>query len=366
MPATTLKPKTVCSSIMRKSKNIHIDTTTSIQDAIRVIDQNAMQIALVVDDNGRILGTVTDGDIRRAILKGCTLQEEASQIMNPDPVLAHKSDNRVNILALMRKTKIHHIPVVDDDRVVLGIETIDDILGSDRKDNTVVIMAGGLGSRLRPLTNDCPKPLLKIGDKPILETIMESFISYGFHNFFFSVCYMADMVESHFGDGADWGVNIQYIKEQEPLGTAGSLANIPGELQEPIIVMNGDLLTKLNFQSLLDFHNEHRSMATMCVREYDFQVPYGVVDVDGYEFRKIIEKPVHRFFVNAGIYVIDPQMIDHIPKNTCFDMPDLFSVAAENNLKSAVLPIREYWLDIGRLEDYERAKGEYVVVFDDK
>ncbi|WP_438810775.1 nucleotidyltransferase family protein [Pseudomonas laurentiana] len=220
-------------------------------------------------------------------------------------------------------------------------------------------MAGGLGERLRPLTENCPKPMLMIAGKPILECILESFIEQGFRNFFLSVNYLASVVRDHFGDGSKWGVNICYLQEHKRLGTAGALSLLPERPQDPILVMNGDLLTHARFDNLVQFHDEHDSLATMTVREYDFQVPYGVVRMDGAAIESIDEKPVHRFFVNAGIYAISPAALDLIPPETFYDMPTLFEDLIKARKSTAAFPLREYWLDIGQIEEFERAQHEW-------
>lgn len=243
------------------------------------------------------------------------------------------------------------------------MEALEDFLKPAPRDNAVVIMAGGLGTRLAPLTKDCPKPLLKVGSKPILETILESLISCSFRSFFFSVNYRADMIESYFGNGSKWGVSIRYLREEEPLGTAGALSLLPPVPDKPMIVINGDLLTSLNFAHLLQYHEEHGSSATMCIREYAYSIPYGVVDTDQHRFRGIREKPVHRTFVNAGIYVLESRLIAAIPPSTFTNMTVLFEQLASRGERVSVFPVQEYWLDIGRMDDYERANREYGEVF---
>lgn len=336
---------------------------TSIRDTIRVLDESAKQIVLVVNEGNRLLGTVTDGDIRRSILKGMSLEEPVQRIMNTDPTVAVVDEGRESILALMQRTRLHHLPLVDENHCVMGLETLDELIQLRARENQVVLMAGGLGNRLRPLTDECPKPMLKVGNKPLLETILENFIEYGFHRFYIAVNYMADVVKSYFGDGSRWGVDIKYLHEEQQLGTAGALSLLQDTPTEAILVMNGDLLTKVNFKQLLDFHYGHQAKATMCVREYDFQVPYGVVKIDGPRITSIDEKPIQRFFVNAGIYVLEPEALDLISPNSYFDMPTLFEKLIELKMESAVFPIREYWLDIGHLADYNRANGEYRDVF---
>lgn len=344
-------------------KEIMISPSTAILKAIEIIDAGAMKIALVVDENNCLLGTVTDGDIRRGILRGVALDEEVQNVMNPNPITARSTETKETVLAIMKLKRLHQIPIIDGQGCVVGIEILDNLLKSNFRENWVMLMAGGLGTRLRPLTDDAPKPLLKVGSKPILETIMDNFIEYGFRKFYLSVNYKAEMIEEYFGDGSRWGVEIRYIHEDKRMGTAGALGLLSEKPTQPLVVMNGDLLTKVNFQQLLDFHIEHRAQATMCVREYDFQVPYGVVKVDKLKLIGIDEKPIHKFFVNAGIYVLDPAALDLIPKNEFFDMPSLYQKLMDLNCETVVFPIREYWMDIGRKDDFERANGEFWEVF---
>lgn len=344
-------------------KEILVLPDVSIRDAIQLLDKSALQIVLVVNECHRLLGTVTDGDIRRGILKGLSLSDPIQAIMNSAPTVAKADESRDSILALMRQKYLHHIPLIDENHCVVGLETLDELIQSRKRGNWVVLMAGGLGSRLYPLTEDCPKPMLNVGNKPLLETILENFIEYGFRRFYISVNYMADMVKSHFGDGSRWGVEICYLQEVQKLGTAGALSLLPEKPSAALFVMNGDLLTKVNFSQLLDFHSSHSAQATMCVREYDFQVPYGVVKIDSHRVIGIDEKPVQRFFVNAGIYVLEPDILELIPANTYFDMPTLFEQLISQQKETAAFPIREYWLDIGYLADYEKANGEYRKIF---
>ncbi len=348
---------------MNRWQAARIAPDRTIHDAIRTIDEGAIRIALVVDAENRLLGTVTDGDIRRGILKGIALDGPVTHVMNPRPIMARVEESREKILETMKQTRLHQIPVVDGQGRLVTVEILDDLLQAHHRDNWVVLMAGGLGSRLRPLTEDCPKPLLKVGSKPLLEIILDNFLEYGFRKFYLSVNYKAEMVKDHFGDGSRWGIQIRYIHEDQRLGTAGALSLLPERPTLPVVVMNGDLLTKVNFQHLLDFHAEHDARATMCVREYDFQVPYGVVRIDNHRILSIDEKPVQRFFVNAGIYVLEPETLDCIPSSTCFDMPDLFLKLIGQNRETAVFPIREYWLDIGHIEDFARANGDFPEVF---
>jgi len=349
---------------MRKVKNITIRPDTTIRDALEAIDLGVMQIALIVDEENRLLGTITDGDIRRAILKGKGASDLIDGVYNTTPTKAYINQPKEDILQLAIINGIKQVPMVDDNGCLVGIEYIDDYLRKSEKPNTVVLMAGGLGTRLRPLTEHVPKPMLKVGTKPILETIIENFCSYGFRNFYLCVNYKSEVILNHFKDGFHMGANIRYIQETKRLGTAGALSLLPEISSEPLIVMNGDLLTNINFEHLLNYHLTADAVATMCVRSYDFQVPYGVVEMRGATIETIVEKPVHSFYVNAGIYVLNPQAISLIPTDTFFDMPDLFQKLIQTEQKICSFPIKGYWLDIGRSDDFNRANSEYEDVFD--
>lgn len=344
-------------------KRVLVSPSTPILTAIKIIDASSLQIALVVDESGRLLGTLTDGDVRRGILKGVPLTSSVEHIMNCQPVIARINEGRDCILETMKLKQIRQIPIVDESGYVVSLEILDEMIQSGEFENWVVLMAGGLGSRLRPLTNECPKPLLKVGSKPLLETILGNFIEYGFHKFYFSVNYKAEMIKEYFNDGSRWGSEIRYLQEDKSLGTAGALGLLPEKPAEPLLVMNGDLLTKVNFRSLLNFHIEHGAHGTMCVREYIFQIPYGVVRIDGHRLVRIDEKPAHHFFVNAGIYTLEPTVLDLIPQNTSFDMPALFDKMIEHNYETTVFPVREYWIDIGKMDDLKRANGDFKEVF---
>ncbi|HEY3308699.1 MAG TPA: nucleotidyltransferase family protein [Desulfuromonadaceae bacterium] len=349
---------------MKDWKNVLISTETSIRETIRIMDKGALKIALVVDPDHRLLGTVSDGDVRRGILKGFSLEDRVQLVMNLTPTVVAQNEGREKILTLMRKKQLYQIPVVDDAGILVGLEEIDTILAPPLLNNWVVLMAGGLGTRLKHLTKDIPKPLLKVGDKPILETILANFIEQGFSRFFISVNYKSELIEGHFGDGSRWGTRIEYLREDKKLGTAGALGLLPDKPTSPVLVMNGDVLTKINFQQLLDFHLEHKAVATMCVREYDFQVPYGVVKLDRHRIASIEEKPIQRFFVNAGIYVLEPEVLDLVPRDDYFDMPTLFEKLVDQQSETAVFPVREYWLDVGRMDDFDQAQGDFAKVFE--
>ncbi|QXH48305.1 nucleotidyltransferase family protein [Pseudomonas xanthosomatis] len=344
---------------MKNWKNIVVSPQASLREAILRIDASGIQMALVAEEDMRLVGLLTDGDVRRAILNGQDLDGPVAACMNPRPKTGSALLPRAEVLAMMRRFTFHHLPLVDEKGCLTGLATIDDFLGVEARDNWVVLMAGGLGSRLRPLTESCPKPLLAVGGKPILESILEGFLEHGFRRFFISVNYKAEMIMDYFGDGERWGARIEYLHENERLGTAGALSLLPEKPTAPLFVMNGDLITQANFAKILDFHEQHQATATMAVREYDFQVPYGVVNVEGVNITGIEEKPTHRFFVNGGIYVLSCEAVEAIPQHTFFDMPSLFQRLGGERKKTAAYPLREYWLDIGRLEEYERAQREW-------
>lgn len=339
--------------------NILLKADSTISEAIKVLEEEALRIALVVDEENRLIGTVTDGDIRRALIQQERLDTHVSKIMYKKPTTAMAKDSREAVLAVMRKKDLLQIPIIDEKGYLVGLETLQQLLEPKKLDNPVFLMAGGFGSRLRPLTNDTPKPLLKVGEKPILEKIIIQFSEYGFYNIFISTHYKAEQVRRYFGNGSRWGVNIEYIHEENPLGTAGSLGLLPKEkINQSIIMMNGDILTKVNLHQLLEYHLEQNCCATMCLREYDLQVPYGVVEQDKNFVTGIIEKPVHRLFVNAGIYVLSPKIISRVEKNVYLDMPVFLEKQILNGEKISAFPIHEYWLDIGRMEEFERANRE--------
>jgi dTDP-glucose pyrophosphorylase len=349
---------------MKSWENILIPTAATVREAIRVIDAGGLQLCLAVDGDGKLLGTVSDGDVRRAILRGVSLDAPAAEIMNRKPTVARLEDERDYLLATMRAKQLNRLPMVDDDNRLVGLETLDDLLERQSRDNLAVLMAGGLGERLLPLTEDCPKPLLKVGGRPILETILINLLDHGFQHFYISVNYKAEMIKDYFGDGSRWGTRIDYLEERDRMGTAGALALLPERPSAPFLVMNGDLLTKANFSHLLDFHATHQAAGTMCVREHTFQIPYGVVKLDRHRIRAIEEKPRRHYFFNAGIYVLAPQALDLIPRGAPFDMPSLFEKLLAAGHETAAFHLRDYWLDIGQPDDFAQAQGDFAAEFE--
>lgn len=348
---------------MNNLKKLLLSPDATIRRALEIIDSGSAKIALVADQDQKLLGTLTDGDLRRAILAGRSLDDSIASIYFRTPTTCGINDSKEKILQLAVANKLYQIPVVDGNGRVVGIAEVDDLLKPERRTNKVVLMAGGLGTRLSPLTDTTPKPMLHVGNKPILETIIENFAKYGYSEIILSVNYKSQMIQDYFGNGAAHGVNIEYVHEAKRMGTAGALTFIRDSLTEPFFVMNGDLLTNINFEHMHDYHISHDAAATMAVREYEFQVPYGVVNVFQGGIVSIEEKPTHKFFVSAGIYMLSPKALELVPDDEFFDMPTLFEKLISKGSNAVSFPVREYWLDIGRMSDYERANHEYGRIF---
>lgn len=345
-------------------KDCIVPPDQTILATIERLDAIAGKTILIVDGDGRLKGTATDGDIRRGILRGIRLDSPIEFVMNKTPWIARAGDDPNQILNVMRAASLRQIPLVDDNNRVVGLETIEELpRARSPKTNWVVLMAGGLGTRLQPLTERVPKPLLEVGGRPLLEIILETLIRANFRKFYISINYKAEMVKAHFGDGRRWNCEIRYLEEKNRMGTAGALGLIRERPDDPLLVMNGDLLTNLNFESLLDYHFEHKADLTISVREYDFEVPFGVVHIDHHRVLGISEKPVSRFLVNAGIYLLNPECLDLIPHDTMFDMTSLLELLLKSNRSVAAFPIREYWLDVGRWDDFNKANADIGMVF---
>jgi dTDP-glucose pyrophosphorylase len=328
----------------------------TLQQAIRNLDDTGLQIALVVSGENVLLGTITDGDIRRGLLRGLDLGSRIEQIMYREPLVVPPTLGRDTVLQLMQANRFHQLPVVDDARRVVGLHVWDELLAPSQRSNLMVIMAGGEGRRLRPHTEHCPKPLLKVGGKPMLEHIIERAKAEGFRNFVLSIHYLGNMIEDYFGDGSRWQVRIDYLRETSPLGTAGAIALLDPKPTLPIVVSNGDVLTDIRYDELLGFHLRHAAMATMAVRLYEWQNPFGVIHIKGLDIIGFEEKPVARSHINAGVYVLDPAALEVLTPGEQCDMPALFARLQERAGRTIVYPMHEPWLDVGRAVDLERAQ----------
>jgi len=344
---------------------LHLTVDSTLADTLKVIEQGKVKLALVINEQKQLLGTISDGDIRRAILAGMNLNCTIEEVYCKNPSVAHVGNTRDYMVNLCIKNQIHQVPILNEHGQVVKLEILDNLLSVKKYNNKVILMVGGLGKRLRPLTKDTPKPMLCIGGKPILQTIVEQLLRCGFFNIIMCVGYKSNIIQDFFGDGSNLGVNIEYIVENKRMGTAGALSLLSREQEPdlPFILMNGDLLTNIGFDSLMDFHMSNNGEATISVKEYDFQIPYGVVNLQKGLVSSIEEKPMHNFFVSAGIYVLNPSLISQINKDQYLDITTLFERLIKLNVAITTFPIAEYWLDIGRKEEYDRANLEYSGVF---
>jgi len=349
---------------MNDWKKVILKAKNTMKNAIEVLELEGQGIIMVANNQNKLIGTVTDGDIRRALMQEKDIDSPLEEIMHKNPTSISAEHSREEILLIMKQEGILQLPVVDENRVIIGLKSIKSSVEFDKRDNVVFLMAGGFGTRLKPLTDNIPKPLLLIGDKPILEIIIDQFIESGFHNFVISTHYKSKMVKEYFGDGSHWGVNIEYVCEEKPIGTAGALGLLRQNITKlPVIVMNGDLLTKVDFESFLNFHNKHAGEASICVREYKVEVPYGVVNSSKNKLTNIVEKPIHKHFVNAGIYIINPSILESLDGKTYLDMPDLLQNQIKKGFEVNVFPLHEYWLDIGQLDQLQKAKKDSKNIF---
>ncbi len=347
----------------RRFEHVLLPPETSILDTLRAIDTAALEIALIVDADRRLLGTVTDGDIRRGILRGVTLDGRIDQLMNRHPLTARPDTPDDELLFLMSRRSIKHLPIVDGQGRVVHLRRLQDLVARAPRPHQAVIMAGGLGKRLGALTRDTPKPLLPVGDRPILETIVRQLRRHGIVKIFLSVNYHADLIKAHFQRLSDLDTEIAFLEEKEFLGTAGSLSLLPEKPTTSLIVMNGDILCPVNISNLLDYHAAAGRALTLCTREFAFQIPYGVIVRQGAELVDIEEKPEQKILINAGIYVLEPRLLDLIPPATRLDMPDLIRQVARGQGGVACYPLSEFWLDIGQPGDYQEACARVSGVF---
>lgn len=328
---------------------------STLKDAISCLDRSSMQVAIVINGNGRLVGTLTDGDIRRGLLRGLELSSPVAGIIHRDPIVVPPQWGRDMVLQLMQANKVHQLPVVDDERRVVGLHVWDELLAPVRRPNVMVIMAGGRGRRLMPHTEICPKPMLPVRGKPMLQHIIERARSEGVHRFVLTVHYLGHMVESHFGDGRGFGVEIEYVREDRPLGTAGALSLLGSRPQDAFLVTNGDVLSDVHYGELLDYHHDQRAMATMAIRQHEWQHPFGVVRIQGVAIVGFEEKPVLRSHINAGIYVLEPAALAMLDFNEHCDMPALFARLQRSGERVVAYPIHEVWMDVGMPDDLLRA-----------
>jgi dTDP-glucose pyrophosphorylase/predicted transcriptional regulator len=330
----------------------------TLQAAIQNLNATSLQIVLVADDSGTLVGTITDGDIRRGLLRGSDLASQIGTIVFRDPLVVPPQLGRESVLQLMQANRLRQVPIVDEHRQLVGLHVWDNLFAPTARDNVVVIMVGGQGTRLRPYTENCPKPMLPVAGKPMLEHTIERLATEGFRRFTLAIHYLGHVIEEHFGDGDRWGVHIDYVREDSPLGTAGAISLLHPRPDKPFIVCNGDVLSDIHFSELLEFHGRYRDVvATMAVRLHEWQHPFGVVRTNGVDIVGFEEKPVNRTHVNAGIYVLEPSAVDALEAGEYCTMPGLFARLKDMGRRTIVYPMHEPWLDVGRPADLERAGG---------
>ena len=329
----------------------------TLAQTIENLNEVAIKLALCVDAEGRLIGAVTDGDLRRGLLRGLSMQDSIREIANPNPLVVPEGAERDMVRALMRANKVLQVPVVDAEGRVVGLHLWDAIDKVPSHDHTMVIMAGGKGTRLRPYTENCPKPMLLVAGKPMLQHIIERAKSQGFGGFVLSLNYLGDMIRDHFGDGSAYGVQIAYVDEDEPLGTAGALSLIQPRPDSAFVVTNGDVLTDIDYRELIEFRERHNAHGVMAVRMYEWTNPYGVVQMEGVDITGFAEKPVSRSHINAGVYAFGPGVLDHLARHRHCDMPTLFDRLRDAGHRTVAYPMHEPWLDVGRPGDLERANA---------
>jgi len=332
-------------------------TDATIGDAIRNLDQVAIKIVLVCNQAGILEGTVSDGDIRRGLLKGLNMDSPVLSVTHRNALVVPPDFSREMVIQLMVANKIHQIPVLDEERHVIGLYLWDEITSPPARPNLLVIMAGGMGTRLRPHTENCPKPLLPVAGKPMLEHIIERAKQEGFNQFVLAIHYLGHMIEDYFGNGERLGVQINYLREEAPLGTAGALSLLNPMPDAPFVVTNGDVMTDIRYGELLDFHIRHAAAATMAVRVHEWQHPFGVVQMQGVDIVGFEEKPTARSHINAGVYALDPAALDVLTVDNRCDMPTLFERLQAQTKRTVAYPMHEPWLDVGRPDDLKKANS---------
>ena len=328
---------------------------TSVGQAIRNLNNTAIKIILVVNEAGVLEGTISDGDIRRGLLRGLNLESSIASIIRHNPLVVVPDLSRDMVMQLMVANKIQQIPVVDEQHHVIGLHIWDELTAPVIRSNIMVIMAGGMGARLSPHTENCPKPLLDVAGKPMLEHIIDRAKLEGFNHFILAIHYLGHMIEAYFGNGERFGVKIDYLREESPLGTAGALGLMSPLPRDPFVVTNGDVITDIRYGELLDFHNRHSAMATMAVREHEWQHPFGVVQTQGVEIVGFEEKPIARSHINAGVYALSPEALSVLSADAHCDMPTLFERLQEKSKRTVAYPMHEPWLDVGRPLDLQLA-----------
>lgn len=342
-----------------------VSADSTIRQVIACIEKNTAKIALVVNEDTQLLNTVTDGDVRRAMLAGTDLDEPVKLLQErklassqyKQAVTAPLGTDTDELLQLMRERDVRQVPLVDEKQSVVRLVTLRELIADDTLPIQAVVMAGGSGTRLRPLTENLPKPMVPVGGRPMLERIIEQLRDAGVSRVMVTTHYKSELISNHFGDGHGFGVNISYVEEDKPMGTAGGLSQLEPS-DDPILVINGDILTRIDFRAMLDFHVEHKAEMSVAVRRHETQIPYGVIETEDEKITQVLEKPIVNHFINAGIYLLNPAVFKLIPENDSYDMPELINRLINDGRTVISFPVREYWLDIGQHKDYMRAEED--------
>jgi dTDP-glucose pyrophosphorylase len=333
-----------------------LPVNATLRQAISNLNKASLQIALIVRPDGVLEGTLTDGDIRRGLLRGMDMDRPIEPIINREPLVVPPELSRDAVLQLMQANKIHQLPILDDRRHVIGLHLLDELMGSCQLQNLMVIMAGGQGTRLRPHTENCPKPMLPVDGQPMLEHIIKRAKAEGFQHFILAVHYLSNVIEKYCGDGSQWDVKIDYLREESPLGTAGALSLLNSRPELPFVVSNADVLTDIRYGDILDYHCRQGASATMAVRIHEWQHPFGIVQTKGGNIIGFEEKPIFRNQINAGVYVLAPEALDTLKTGEPCDMPTLFSRLQGSDAKTIAYAVHEPWLDVGNVDDLGRAQ----------
>jgi dTDP-glucose pyrophosphorylase len=339
-----------------ESLHLVVGETAAIRDAMQAIESNARELVLVQNNSSRIVGLITDGDIRRGLLAGQSMDAPVSEVMTRDFFTVGPEADRVAVLDLMKARSFRHVPVLDGDRRLLGIHFLRDLIGAAPKPNIAVLMAGGKGTRLRPVTENIPKPMVEIAGRPMLERIVLHLVGHGIQTIYIAVNFMAELIERHFGDGSAFGCRIEYLRETVPLGTGGALSLLPERPEHPIFVLNGDLVSRANLTEFLKSHERSKCVATIGVGPYKIQVPFGTISEESGRLLSIAEKPTHNVLVNRGIYLLDPAVLDLVPKQKEFPITDLFEMLLIQKRPVGVFNFDDPWVDVGHIEDLRRAQ----------
>ncbi len=324
-------------------------------DGIRAIEAGGAGIALALDDQNQLVGTLTDGNVRRALLRGASLESPLAPYVNRNFTAVEVETDRVEVLDLMQSRMLNQVPIISKDGKLVGLHLLHEIIGAVERPNWAVIMAGGMGMRLRPITDQLPKSMIRVAGRPILERLVLHLVGYGIKRVFLAVCYLGEMIQEHFGDGERFGCRVEYLREKEPLGTGGALSLLPEKPSYPLVMLNGDLLTRVNLEDMLGFHAEGKYIATMGVRRYSHQVPFGCVEIEGNRICRLEEKPVLERMINAGVYVLAPEIIERVP-NKFYPITNLFEKCLEQDEPVGVFEIQEEWMDIGQRRQLKAAQ----------